>query len=64
MFVSLCACVSTNELKKIVESKETPVPRQRLGEHFPAAATLDATIEELLDLVFSMRSLSHQLLNI
>jgi hypothetical protein len=37
------------------------VARQRLGKHLPAAMNSQATMEELLDAVFSMRSVSYQI---
>jgi hypothetical protein len=36
--------------------------RQRIDKYFPAATNTHATIE-LLDVVFSMRSVSYQILN-
>jgi hypothetical protein len=36
------------------------VGRQWLGNHVPAATNMHATIEELLDMSFSLRSMSHQ----
>jgi hypothetical protein len=39
------------------------VARHWLDKHVPAAMNTHATIEELLDVVFSMWSLSHQMLN-
>jgi hypothetical protein len=47
-----------------VEPEETAVARQWLGKNLPAKADTHATIEELLDAVFSMLSVSHQILNI
>jgi hypothetical protein len=38
------------------------VARQRLGKHVPAATNTRATTEELLDALFSMRSMSYQIL--
>jgi hypothetical protein len=38
------------------------VSRQRLGKHVPAATHTHATIEEVLNTVFSVRSVSDQLL--
>jgi hypothetical protein len=35
----------------------------RLGKHVPAATNTLATVEQLLDAVFSMRSVSYQILN-
>jgi hypothetical protein len=37
--------------------------RQRLGEHFPMATDIHATIKEMLGAVFSMRSVSYLILN-
>jgi hypothetical protein len=39
-----------------VEPEESAVARQRLGKHVPAAKNTYATIEELLDAVFSVVS--------
>jgi hypothetical protein len=40
------------------------VARQPLGKHFPATTSTNTTVEELLDAVFYMRSVSYQILNI
>jgi hypothetical protein len=37
--------------------------RQRLCKHVPAATNSDATIEELLDAMFSVLSASYQILS-
>jgi hypothetical protein len=37
------------------------VARQRLGKHVPAATNTHATVKELLDPVFSMRSALNQI---
>jgi hypothetical protein len=37
-----------------VETEETTVARQRLGQHIPSAENTDATTEELSDIVFPM----------
>jgi hypothetical protein len=37
------------------------VARQQLGRYVPAATNTHKTIEELLDAVFSMRSVSYQI---
>jgi hypothetical protein len=37
--------------------------RQRLGKQIPKLTNTHATVEELLDAVFSMRSVSYQILN-
>jgi hypothetical protein len=60
-----CLCDPPPQLVKagIVEPEETVVARQRLGNHFPAATNTHATVEELMDVVFSMRSVSYQILN-
>jgi hypothetical protein len=42
--------------RRIVEPEETAVAMQRLGKHVPAATNTHATTQELLDSVFSMRS--------
>jgi hypothetical protein len=39
------------------------VDRQQLGEHVPAETNIHETIEELLDAVFSVRSVSYQILS-
>jgi hypothetical protein len=59
----LATCVSPPEQAGALESEENAVTRQRLGKHFPAATNTHATVEELLDAVFSMWSLSFQVLN-
>jgi hypothetical protein len=38
--------------------------RQRLGEHLRAAKNKHVTTEEVLDAVFSVRSMSNRVLNI
>jgi hypothetical protein len=38
-----------------VEPEETAVAMQRFGKHVPTAINTRATIDELLDAVFSMR---------
>jgi hypothetical protein len=48
---------------RILKPEETVIARQRLGKHFPAATNTRAKKEGLLDAVFSMRSLSYQILN-
>jgi hypothetical protein len=54
-----CLCVPPQRLKAgKVEPKETAFARQRLGKHFPAATNT------LLDVVFSKRSVSYEILNI
>jgi hypothetical protein len=47
----------------IVEPKQTAVARQQLSKYFPAATIAQLNIEELLDAVFSMRFVSHEILN-
>jgi hypothetical protein len=44
-----------------VESEETIIARQRLGKDVPAVTNTQATKEEMLDMVFSMPSLSYQI---
>jgi hypothetical protein len=39
-----------------VESEETSIARQRLGKYVPVATNTQATIEELLEMVFSVAS--------
>jgi hypothetical protein len=47
----------TRSLKAgIVETEETSIARQRLGKHFPAATNTQATIEVMLETMFSIRS--------
>jgi hypothetical protein len=46
----LCVCVPSN------------VARQRLGKRFPAVKNTHEIIEELLGAVFSVRSVSYQIL--
>jgi hypothetical protein len=64
-----CLCVSpitfeynvTCRLKAgIVEPEEPAVDRQRLGKNIPAPTNRNAVIKELLDAVFSIRSVSYQ----
>jgi hypothetical protein len=53
-------CVPQRLKAAIVEPEETVVVRQRLGKHVPTATNTHATTEELLDAVFSMSSMSYQ----
>jgi hypothetical protein len=55
-----CLCAPSNAYRP----EETAVDRQRLSKHVSAATNTHATIEQLLDEVFCMRSLSYQILNI
>jgi hypothetical protein len=48
----------------IMESEETAVARQRFGRYIPAETNTHSAIEELLDAVFSMRSLPKPNLNL
>jgi hypothetical protein len=43
-----------------VDAAETAVEMQRLGKHFPSTTNTQATLEEVLYAVFSMRSMSYQ----
>jgi hypothetical protein len=47
----------------IVQLEETAVARYRVGKQVSAATNTYATLEELLDAVFSMRSLSKIILH-
>jgi hypothetical protein len=47
-----CLCVTVSPLD---------VARQRLGQHVPAAANTQATIEEILEAVFSVRYVSYRI---
>jgi hypothetical protein len=44
------------------ESRKTAVDGQRLCKHIPAATNTHATTEELLEVTFSMRHMSYQIL--
>jgi hypothetical protein len=46
-----------------VEAEEMAIARQWLDKHVPAVTNTYATIEELLDAVFSMQSVSYQIIN-
>jgi hypothetical protein len=48
----------------ILEPEETAVIMQRLGKHIPTATDTHATIEELLDAVFSVRLVPKGTLNL
>jgi hypothetical protein len=41
---------------RIMEPEETSITRQRLSKHVPAATNTQATIEELLEAMFSVGS--------
>jgi hypothetical protein len=45
-----------------VEPEEMVIARQWLSKHVPAAMHTQATIEELLDVVFSVQSMLYQVL--
>jgi hypothetical protein len=47
----------------IVGQEETPVARQRLGKHVPALTNAHGTVVDLLDAVFSVRSVMYQILS-
>jgi hypothetical protein len=50
-------CIATRRVKAvIVPQEEAAIIRQRRGKHVSAAANQNATIEELLEAVFSVRS--------
>jgi hypothetical protein len=53
-----CLCVPSPN-----KPERTAVAKQRFGKHVPAAKNRRAVIEELLEEVFSMRSMSYQILN-
>jgi hypothetical protein len=46
-----------------IGARRDAIARQRLGTHVPAATNTHATIKELLDMVFSVRSMSYQTLS-
>jgi hypothetical protein len=46
-----------------MEPEETVVTRQQLRKLVPAAANIHGTTEEQFDEVFSMRSVSYEILN-
>jgi hypothetical protein len=46
-----------------LEPEETATERQRLGKHFPLAKNTHTTLEELLYAVFSIRSMSYQIID-
>jgi hypothetical protein len=47
-----------------VKPEETAAARKWLGKHPPTTTNIHATVEELLDAVFSMRVVPYQILNI
>jgi hypothetical protein len=47
-----------------VQPEETVVARQRPGKYVPAAANTHATTEEMVDAMFSVLTVSYQILNI
>jgi hypothetical protein len=61
---SCCLCVFLSPpfcLKAgIVEPEETVISRQRLGKYFVAAMNTHATVDELLDAMIFMRSVTFQ----
>jgi hypothetical protein len=58
---SLYVCVHPERQKTgIVEPEETAVARQRLAKHLPASTNTHTTVEELLDAVFSVMSVSYK----
>jgi hypothetical protein len=46
-----------------VKPKETSIARQWLGECVPVATNMHAAIEEIIYVVFSMQSVSSEVLN-
>jgi hypothetical protein len=56
MRFAVCMCVCPT----IVEPEETAIARQQPGKYIPMTVNTYATIEELLDIVFSMRYMSYQ----
>jgi hypothetical protein len=62
---SCCLCLCESSLNKagIVEPEDTAVALQQLGNIISAATNTHATIEEILDTMFSMRSVLYQILN-
>jgi hypothetical protein len=64
---SSCLCAQPSHpqhLKAgILEPEETAVAVQQLGKHVPMVTNTHATIEGLLDAVFSMLSVLYQILN-
>jgi hypothetical protein len=61
---SYCLCVPPKSLKaRIVEPEERVVCRQRLGKKFTAATNANVTEEELLNAVFSLQFVFHQILS-
>jgi hypothetical protein len=52
--LSVCVCLCIPPI----------VATQRLGKYVSAATNTHATIEELLDAMFSMRPVSYQILNV
>jgi hypothetical protein len=57
-----CVSVSPPQQALIVDPEEMAVARQQLGKHV-STATNTHTIEELLDMVFSMWSMFYHILN-
>jgi hypothetical protein len=47
----------------MVNPEEMAVARKSLYKHAPVAMNIHVTIEELLDMMFSIKSVSHQILS-
>jgi hypothetical protein len=60
----IAVCDPPRLISRIVERENTAAVRQRLGKHVPTAMNTNATTEELVDEVFSVRSMLYQKLNI
>jgi hypothetical protein len=59
----VCVCVCPSQQAGIVDPEEKVIARQWLGKHVPATKNTQATTEEMLDAVLSMRSVSYQILD-
>jgi hypothetical protein len=62
-FVCVCVCVCVSPVS-LLDNGSVKIPpivaRQRLGRNVTAVTNIHATIEELLDALFSMWALSYQ----
>jgi hypothetical protein len=60
---SFCSLCVYSKQAGIVEPEETAVARQRLSKHIPSATNAHARIEEHFHMLFSLLSVSYQILH-
>jgi hypothetical protein len=65
MISPCCLCTPPHQCLKarIVEREETAIARRWLGKHVPVAVNVHTAVEELLEIMFYMWSVSYQILS-